>query len=340
MTFVIVGAGTIGCYVGGRLAAAGENVVFVGRPNVLDPLRNAGLIVSDLGGFEARVAPERLVCATSCDEAAQRVAGDDVIVLLCVKGPGTATAAGEIAGAFGARTCIVSLQNGVDNVSRVRAAAPDADAVAGMVPYNVVWLGPAHVHRSTGGVLTLEETARTRGIVDLFARAGIPVRLAADMVPIQWGKLLVNLNNPVNALSGLSLRDELADRDYRRAWARLIAEGLGVLRKAQIEPAKILAVAPSVLVRLLPLPNAIFRRLARRMATVDPKASSSMADDLRRGRPTEIDDLCGAIVRLGQTLGVPAPANQRTIELITSFDGTPIAGATLVRELARPRTVG
>jgi 2-dehydropantoate 2-reductase len=153
------------------------------------------------------------------------------------------------------------------------------------------------------------------------------------MVPVQWGKLLVNLNNPVNALSGLSLREELADRNYRRAWARLIAEGLAVLQAGDIEPAKILAIPPATLVRLLPLPNVIFRMLARRMATVDPKASSSMADDLRRGRQTEIDDLCGAIVRLGMRVGVPAPANARTIELIRSYSGTPIPGRALLRQL-------
>jgi 2-dehydropantoate 2-reductase len=335
MTFVVVGAGSIGCYVGGRLAAAGENVIFVGRPGVLEPLRAAGLTVSDLSGFEAHVAPERLTCVTSCREALPFVHDSDVVVLLCVKGPATASAAGEIAEAFGAGICVVSLQNGVENVSRAKSAAPEADVVAGMVPYNVVWPGPAHVHRGTGGTVVLADTACTRTLVDAFKGAGISLRLAVDMLPIQWGKLLINLNNPVNALSGLSLRDELGDRNYRSAWARLMSEGLAVLRKARIAPAQVLAVPVTSLVRVLPLPNPIFRVLAKAMANVDPKASSSMADDLRRGRPTEVDDLCGAIVRLGQTVGVATPANQRTVELVTSYDGTPIAGPALVRELSK-----
>jgi 2-dehydropantoate 2-reductase len=339
MTFVVVGAGGIGCYIGGRLAAAGETVVFVGRSRVLDPIRTAGLTVSDLSGFETRVTPERLTCVTSCLEAARHTLGGDIVILLCVKGPATVTAAGEIAEAFGGGITVVSMQNGVDNVSRAQSAAPRADVVAGMVPYNVAWLGPTHVHRGTGGVLCLADTTRTRALVETFTRAGIPVRIAADMVPIQWGKLLVNLNNPVNALSGVPLRDELADRNYRRAWARLIAEGLSVLRKAGIEPAKVLAVPPATLVRLLPLPNAVFRLLARRMARVDPKASSSMADDLRRGRPTEIDDICGAIVRLGQRVGVDAPVNARTVELIASYDGNSIGGAALLRDLTKPKAL-
>jgi 2-dehydropantoate 2-reductase len=292
------------------------------------------LTVSDLSGFEAHVAPDRMTCVESAREAAQRTAGNDAVILLAVKGPATAAAAQEIVDAFGPSVCIVSLQNGVDNIERIRSVAPDADVIAGMVPFNVVWLGDAHVRRATGGgVIYLADTPRTRALSDAFSRAGVPVRLEADMVPVQWGKLLVNLNNPVNALSGLSLREELADRNYRRAWARLIAEGLAVLQAGDIEPAKILAIPPATLVRLLPLPNVIFRMLARRMATVDPKASSSMADDLRRGRQTEIDDLCGAIVRLGMRVGVPAPANARTIELIRSYSGTPIPGRALLRQL-------
>ena len=336
MTFVVVGAGAIGCYFGARLAAAGERVVFAGRRATLEPLERAGLTVSDLSGFEAHVAPERFTCVESAREAAELTAGEDPIVLLAVKGPATITAAQEIADAFGAGICIVSLQNGVDNVERIRGVTPGADVIAGMVPFNVVWLGDAHVRRATGGgVIYLADTPKTRALTDAFARAGVPVRLEADMLPVQWGKLLVNLNNPVNALSGLSLRDELADRNYRRAWARLITEGLAVLHAAGIEPAKVLAIPLATLVRLLPLPNVLFRILARRMATIDPKASSSMADDLRRGRPTEIDDLCGAIVRLGTRVGVPAPANARTIELIHSYSGTPVSGPALLRQLRR-----
>jgi 2-dehydropantoate 2-reductase len=334
MTFVVVGAGTIGCYVGDRLAAAGERVVFAGRRATLEPIERAGLTVSDLSGFEAHIAPERLTFVESAREAAQRTTGEDPILLLTVKGPATAAAAQEITDAFGSSVCIISLQNGVDNVERIRTVAPGADVIAGMVPFNVVWPSDAHVRRTTGGgVIYLTDTPRTRALSDAFSRAGVPVRLEADMVPVQWGKLLVNLNNPVNALSGLSLRDELADRNYRRAWARLIAEGLAVLHAAGIEPAKVLAIPLATLVRLLPLPNALFRVLARRMASIDPKASSSMADDLQRGRPTEIDDLCGAIVRLGTRVGVPSPANARTIELIRSYNGTPIPGPALLRQL-------
>jgi len=333
MTFVVVGAGAIGCYAGGRLAVAGERVLFVGRPGVLGPIEERGLTLSDLTGFEAHLVAERIACVASVLEAAARTGPEDVVILLAVKGPATVAAAREIAETFGPGTSIVSLQNGVDNVERIRAEMPSADVVAGMVPYNVVWVSPTHVRRATGGIVHLADTARTRALAEAFGRAGVPVKLEADMLPVQWGKLLVNLNNPVNALSGLPLRDELADRNYRSAWARLIAEGLAVLRAAKIVPAKVLAVPPATLVRLLPLPNALFRLLARRMASVDPKASSSMADDLRRGRQTEIDDLCGAIVRLGERVGVRARANRRMVELVQAYHGTPVSGPALAREL-------
>lgn len=335
MEFVVVGAGGVGCYIGGRLAAGGAKVVFVGRPSVLDPIAAAGLTVTDLDGFRAELRPGDVACVGSCAEAVAKIeTGHDATILLTVKGPATEQAAAEIAAAFPAGTLVVSFQNGVDNVARVRSKAPQVDVVAGMVPYNLVWLGPAHVHRGTGGgALHLADTPRTRQLAPAFETSGLGLTFDADMPAVQWGKLLVNLNNPVNALSGIPLREELADRDYRRSWALLMSEGLRVLEAAKIEPARILALPASGLVHVLPLPNPVFRTAARQMAAIDPSARSSMADDLRLRRPTEIDDLCGAILRLGQTVGVPAPANAKMCGLVSNFDGTYLSGPELLAGL-------
>ena len=334
MKFIILGAGAIGCYVGGRLALAGQSVTLVGRPRVLDALAVHGLTVTDLEGFKGHVVPTALRLAPSMREAGVGVdgagagAGDDeggTVILLCVKGGGTEAAAREMAQVCKSGTTVVSLQNGVDNVARIQACAPQMQVLAGMVPYNVVMTagsGAFRVHRATTGSLNIERTrdGSSLQIASLLNAAGLHALLSDNMRAVQWGKLLLNLNNPVNALSDLPLKAQLQDRDYRRVLADLQSEALAVMAHAGITPAKVAAVAPRVLPHLLRLPNWLFTRVAARMLHMDAQARSSMWDDLQQGRTTEIDDLCGAVVRLAHAHGraqhLNAPLNQRMCELV------------------------
>lgn len=248
-------------------------------------------------------------------------------------------AAGEACRAFAAGTPILSLQNGVDNGARIRAAAPGLVALAGMVPFNVTLdpdaSGRLVARRATSGVLHAEDHASTRAIAPVFDRAGLPLRCVADMTSVQWGKLLLNLNNPVNALSGLPLRAELMDRDYRRVLALLQDEALAAMKAAGIHPAKVGAAPPRLIPLILRLPTWAFARIAASMLTIGPTARSSMADDVAAGRPTEIDDLCGTVVRLAEAQGRKAPANAAMIDLIAALHpGTRLTGADLLRRIA------
>ena len=312
MHFIVLGAGAIGCYVGGRLAAHGQVVTLVGRAHALQPIAARGLRVTDLDGFDRTMPAAGLRLAPTLAEAAL---GADSVVLLCVKSGATESAARELASACAPGTPVVSLQNGVDNVARIAACAPSLHVLAGMVPYNVVLRG-AHVHRATAGHLQLQRDAVTERIAPLFDAAGLATLLPPDIRAVQWGKLLLNLNNPVNALSDLPLRQELLNRDYRRVFAALQSEALVVMARAGIRPAKVTAVAPAALPYVLRLPNWLFTRLARRMLQIDATARSSMWDDLEAGRATEIDALCGAVVRLAAQQGMAAPLNARMCELL------------------------
>ncbi len=331
MHFIVLGAGAIGCYVGGRLAAAGQRVTLVGRPRVLEPLAQGGLQVTDLDGYSATLRPGQL-------HLAHDLAGADLqapaVVLLCVKGGATEAAARELAAACPAGMPVVSLQNGVDNVARIQAAAPQLTALAGMVPYNVVMPTPNRVHRATTGNLRVQRHAVSEQLVPLLQAAGLAIELSDDMRAVQWGKLLLNLNNPVNALSDLPLRDELMDRGYRRVLAALQGEALQALDAAGITPAKVASAPPRLLPRTLQLPDWLFKRVAARMLRIDPSARSSMWDDLQRGRMTEIDDLCGAVVRLAAQQGLPAPRNDTMRALVQQHQkGQRMTGEQMARAL-------
>ena len=313
MNFIVFGAGAIGCYVGGRLAAQGHPVCLVGRPRGLEPIAMQGLRVTDLDGFDQLVPPSALRIATTVADAVPR---SDSVVLLCVKSGATESAARDLAAACPAGTPVISLQNGVDNVAQLASLAPGLRVLAGMVPYNVVLRG-AHVHRATAGHLQLQRDDLTERLAPVFNAAGLATVLPPDIRAVQWGKLLLNLNNPVNALSNLPLRDELLDRDCRHVFAALQTEALAAMARAGITPAKVTAVSPRLLPHVLRLPNWLFTRLARRMLQIDASARSSMWDDLKAGRVTEIDAICGAVVRLAAQHGGQAPLSARMCELLS-----------------------
>ena len=319
-----MGAGSVGCWVGGRLAAAGARVHVIGRPRVVNVLRTQGLTLSDVEGPTLHVAPDALDASELPPDGAA-----PGLVLLAVKSAGTEAAAAQLARVLPAGTPLLSLQNGVDNAARAQAVAPQLRVVPGMVPFNVAELAPGHLHRGTQGVLAAQHDVALTPWLPLFARAGLPLALHADLAPVQWGKLLLNLNNPVNALSRLPLRAELMQRDWRRCFAALMDEALGVLRAAGMEPARVAPVPPRWLPTLLRLPDAMFTRVAARMLRIDEKARSSMADDVALGRRTEIDALCGEVVRLARAHGLAAPRNARMLQLLDGRwpEGPPVMTA-------------
>ncbi len=185
-----------------------------------------------------------------------------------------------------------------------------------MVPFNVVQTrevdGRPRFHRATSGkVLIGTGIAGLRSLLDV---PGLAVGEQADIKAVQWGKLLFNLNNALNALSGLPLATQLADRRWRRLLAAQIEEALAVLRASGIRPARIESVPPGLIPFILRLPDAVFRVAARRMLAIDPQARSSMWEDLERRRSTEIDHLQGAIVTLaarGGCVGADECAHRR-----------------------------
>ncbi|MES2948120.1 MAG: 2-dehydropantoate 2-reductase [Pseudomonadota bacterium] len=331
MHFIVVGAGAIGCYVGARLAQAGQQVSLVGRPGILVEIAAHGLTVSDMDGFKANVPAAQLRFAVAVADVDR--SGGTPVVLLCVKGGATAQAAAEIGAVFGAGTLVISLQNGIDNVQRIRDAAPHLQSVAGMVPYNVVLNSPAKVHRATAGYLQIGPSALSAEVAACCDAAGLPMAVVPDMQAVQWGKLLLNLNNPVNALSDLPLREELMDRDYRIVLAALQTEALRAMDVAGIKPAKVAAAPPRLLPQILRLPNFLFKIVAARMLRIDPTARSSMWDDLQKGRATEIDDLCGAVVRLARQHGMAAPVNARLLKRLQAHRAGERLGGSDMRRL-------
>lgn len=326
---VVAGAGAVGCFVGGLLAAAGRDVTLLGRARVLEDIRRRGLTLSDLAGLTRLVPPERL--SLSGDPAC--LAGAD-LVLVTVKSGATKDIAALIAAHAPADAAVVSLQNGIDNVEILRAALPGRDVRAGMVPFNVVPEGPGAWHRASSGDIVIGPGPG--GLAGRLSAPGLPVTEDAAITAIQCGKLLLNLNNAINALSGLTLREQLMSRAWRRLMADQMAEALGVLKAAGIAVKSTTPLPAWMGPHILRLPTPLFARIAAQMLTIDPAARTSMAYDLMAGRPTEIDSLQGAIEELAANRGIRALLCTKIAGLVRTASANGATDLRLTPDQLRP----
>ncbi|HVM23165.1 MAG TPA: 2-dehydropantoate 2-reductase [Sphingomicrobium sp.] len=321
----VLGAGSVGCFIGGAWAAAGLPVSFIGRPGIARDIHKHGLTLTDYDGWRAVMEGVDF----SCVPAPLSEAG---IVLLAVKSGATAEAAREIAEHGSEGALVISFQNGVSNIDTLeRELGGRFRIVRGMVPFNVAYLGKGHFHKGVAGELWVEQRRETAELAQRVSSGPASLRLSDDMVGVAWGKLLINLNNAVNALSGRSLIEQLRDRDYRRVVAASQREGLRLLRQAGIRPAKVGPLPPWLIPSVIGAPDWLFNALAARSWKIDAKARSSMADDLAAGRRTEVDQLNGELVALAQRLGLDASVNRKIVELVRAAEegAPPLNGAEL-----------
>lgn len=306
----IVGAGSVGCFIGGCWQAAGLPVSFIGREKLAEDIRANGLTLSDYTGWQTHL--------TDVDyRTDMAVIGECDIIVLTVKSADTAATAREIGARSRKGATIISFQNGVGNADMLRQELGDwLEIVPGMIPYNVAYLGGGRFHKGVAGKLFAEDRPETRRLAQAIGDGPAALSLSRDMLGLAWGKLLINLNNAVNALSGRTLLEELSEHDYRRVVAASQREGLRLLRRARIKPKKVGAVAPSLLPLVIGSPDWLFNKLFLKAWKIDERARSSMADDLASGRKTEIDYINGELVRLADRLGTEAPVNKAIVGLI------------------------
>ena len=307
---VIFGAGSIGCHVGLTWLAAGLDIRFIGRPAVVHAAADEGACVEGDGKSHV-FEPKDLAFSDTPDALV-----DADIIALCVKTTDDAEAAREIAAHARPGTIVLSLQNGVDNAARLQALLPGMRVIEGMVPYNVVRPTPTHVRKTSAGNIIVGRNATLEAALAPLKGAASPVEFVDDMRAVKWSKLLLNLNNPLNALSGLPLFDQLSDCAWRRLLATLQSECLEVMSAEDIEPAKLGPLPPWLVPYFLTTPDWFFNRTGLRLQKIARDARSSMADDFAAGRQTEIDFLNGTVADHGRRHGVPCPANETMVELV------------------------
>ncbi|MGO8736555.1 MAG: ketopantoate reductase family protein [Terriglobia bacterium] len=297
----VLGAGAVGCYFGGMLARAGATVTLIGRPPHVGAISRNGLF------FEGLHFQQRIPVSASAEVSAAR---DADIVLFCVKTLDTEEAAKSLLPHFAPCATVISLQNGVDNVERIRSAA-NIDAFAAVVYVAAAMTAPGHVKHSGRGDLVLgdlpgcvEEDGhrqrRLESMASLFERAGVPCRVSANVEGELWTKMIINCTyNAISALGRARYHRTTGNPWTREVMIKVIEEAIAVARAAGVR-----------------LPEVNMVETVLEISETMANATSSTAQDLARGKRTEIDSLNGYVARRGAELGVATPVNQTLHALV------------------------
>jgi len=283
MKVAVMGAGAVGCYYGGMLARAGHEVVLIGRPQHVEAIERSGL------RLEAQSFDERIPLAASTQASAVQGAK---LVLFCVKSTDTQSAAQEIKPFLAPDTLVLSLQNGVENADEVRKVITQQVAAA-VVYVATEMAGPGHVRHHGRGELVIEPSSASAEVAQALIAAGVPTEISDNVRGALWAKLI--LNCAYNALSAIT----------QLPYGRVVkGEGVTTVMRDIVDECLAVAKADGVTI-----PGDIDKAV-RMIAETMPGQYSSTAQDLSRGKRSEIDHLNGLIVRRGDALGVATPSNR------------------------------
>ncbi len=294
----VMGAGAVGCFFGGMLARAGAPVTLIGRRERVEAITREGLFLDSIH-FQETVA-----VAASTQVDAVREAD---LVLFCVKTLDTEGAARLLAPHLKRGAIVVSLQNGVDNVERIRegsrAAGGAIEALPAVVYVAAAMTAAGRVKHSGRGDLVVGHGTRreeVERVAQTFERAHVPCRISENIEGDLWVKLIMNCaGNAVTALGRSSYGRAAQHEPARQVMRATAEEAIAVARAAGIQ-----------------LPPGDFVSAGLELAKNLGPATSSTAQDIERGKRTEIDALNGYIARRGAELGVPTPVNQTLFALV------------------------
>ena len=280
----VMGAGAVGCYYGGMLARAGDDVTLIGRPNHVDAIQRDGLLL-DTQTFKEHV---RLQASTE----PSAVAGA-TLVLFCVKSTDTESAAAAIRPHLLPGALVLSLQNGVDNAVRLQAALPAQEVAASVVYVATEMPGPGHVKHNGRGELVIAASPSSTEAAALLVAAGVPTDISSNVEGALWAKLI--LNCAYNALSAIT----------QQPYGKLVlGEGVQDVIRDLVNECLAVAQADGITV-----PGDVWQAVER-IAQTMPQQLSSTAQDLARGKRSEIDHLNGYVLRRGEVLGIATPVNR------------------------------
>lgn len=305
----IFGAGATGCYLGASLVQAGLDVSLICRESVKQSIvDNRGVTITDYLGNRSTEMPTHLYT-----DVPDKIFDLVFVTVKCHQLP---SAVESLLAITNPQSLLVFMQNGLGSLNSVKSLLGERKTVQGITPFNVLKQQSAHYRKATEGQFTFQTSEYLLYVEKQLASTPHKCKLISDIQSVIHGKLLLNLNNALNAIADQPIKTSLENRFYRRLLADAMGEWLKVCKALNLPIAQLTKVKPNWLPYILKLPNVLFKLLARSMLSIDPHARSSMWDDIGAKRKTEIEFLNGAVVELGRQAGVKTPVNSKIVQAI------------------------
>lgn len=283
MKIAVMGAGAVGCYYGAMLARAGHSVVLIGRPGFVEAVKGEGLLL------ESKQFTGRVPVQADSSPAAVK---DAELVLFCVKSGDTESAGAAIAPHLSPRASVLSMQNGVDNAARLSTVI-GRHAIPVVVYVATEMAGPGHVRHHGRGDLAIGPSDSSAAIAAVMTAAGLPSEVSDRVFDALWTKLIINCAyNGLSAISQLPYGELIRQPQVLETMRSIYDECITVARADGIT-----------------LSDKLWESLLQISVNMAAQRSST-AQDLARGKKSEIEHLNGYVVRRGTALGIPAPVNR------------------------------
>lgn len=293
LRFAVIGAGAVGCYFGGILARAGHHVTLIGRPHHVSAIQQQGLLLT------TQTFEEHITLHASTELSAIH---DADVILFCVKSTDTNVTATQAKPHLSEHAVILSLQNGVENAELIRSVLPH-QVIPAVVYVATEMVGDGHVKHNGRGELVIGSSAVSEFIAAALTAAAIPTQVSENVIGALWAKLIVNCAyNALSAITQLPYGQLVQQEGVPRMMEELVMECLAVASAAGV-------VVPGD-------SRANVKQIALTMA----EQTSSTAQDLARGKRSEIDFLNGYVNRQGLLNHVPTPVNHALTSLVKMLE--------------------
>lgn len=311
----VFGAGSTGCYLGTQLVLAGFDVSLVCREHLKqDIIENNGITISDYLGNRHHTIPPKL--HTKPDNTQYD------LIFITVKCHQLHAIVTDLINITHSKSTLIFMQNGIGSFDEIKPVLINRHCHFGITQFNIVRQNKTTFHKSTEGGFVFKKMPHTEIIQEKLAHKNFDCLLEDNMQATINGKLLLNLNNALNAISNIPIKQQLENKKNRRLLAAAMHEWLSVTKAMKAQLKTPTSVRPNVIPFILSLPNWLFKRLAKKMINIDPHARSSMWDDIQLGKKTEIDYLNGAVVRIGKQHDIETPVNQYIVKQIKQLEKT------------------
>ncbi len=298
MRIVVVGPGAIGCLFAGLLAEAKHSVLLLARnPDHAAEILKGGIRIEGIGGARTMQVRATADPATSAEEAE--------LLMLCVKSYDTASAIEHALPLIGAETTVLTLQNGLGNIEQIAERVSSEQIIAGTTAHGANTTGPGHVrHAGSGetiiGAVDSGSRNRAQATANILSAAGIETKVTDDLQSTLWGKLIINAAiNPLTAITNLP-NGRLVEIEKHRE----------TLQLATLEAA---AVAKAMGIKL-PYDDAV--AAVEDVCKRTSENISSMLQDMRSRKRTEIQAISGIVVRESRKMHIAAPVNDYLLNKI------------------------